>query len=74
MTSTTPPRADEWQALCLESMLRLKRLDSEEAALLARAASQLPRYRDRPPHLAAADLLANCVVQPSLRAEESPRP
>jgi hypothetical protein len=68
MDMTFPPSgADKWQLLCLESMLRLKQLNSEEAALLVRAASQLPRYRRQPPERAAADLLSNSVVQPSAR-------
>jgi hypothetical protein len=70
MDMTFPPSgADKWQMLCLETMLRLKQLNSEEAALLVRAASQLPRYRRQPPDKAAADLLSHSVVQPSPRDE-----
>jgi hypothetical protein len=68
MDMTFPPSgADKWHILCLESMLRLRQLNSEEAAMLVRAASQLPKYRRQPPDKAAADLLCNSVVQPSAR-------
>jgi hypothetical protein len=62
-----PSGADDWRALCLESMLRLKALDEAEAAMLVQAASQLPKYRAQPPEAAAAQLLSNSVVQPSVR-------
>jgi hypothetical protein len=64
-----PSGEDRWRTLCLETMLLLKQVDVEEAARLVHAASQIPKYRNRPPDLAAADLLANCVVQPSLRRD-----